>query len=169
MKLPALLAGCLVALLLAGCAHYRLGTGASPGFATLHVAPVRIEAPIPQAQALYSTALREAFLRDGRVRLAGAAGGADAELRVVIDRYTREVATVRADDTGLARRLDVVLAARATLTDLRSGKVLFADRPLTVRRGLLADGGLNQAEYQHQPVLAQELARQVLHAVLDTW
>lgn len=169
MKRLAFLAGCTLAFLLAGCANYRLGTGAAPGFATLFVAPVRVDASLPQAQAVYSAQLRDAFLRDGRVRLVGSPDEADAVLTVVLDRYQRDVATVRPDDTGLARRFDLIVTAHATLTDRRAGKDLFTNRPLEVRRGILTDGGQNQSEYQHQPILARELAAQALHAVLDTW
>lgn len=164
------LAGLLVAAgLLGGCAHYQLGTGATPSFRTLYVEPVRVEALVPQAQVVLGTQLREAFLHDGRVRLVGSADEAEAVLALVVDRYGREVATVRPDDTGLARRLDVELAARATLTDRRTGQVLFADRPLVARRGVFADSGLGPAEYENLPLLAQDLARQARQAVLDTW
>lgn len=159
----------LLATLLAGCTHYRLGTGAEPSFRTLYVEAVRVEALVPQAQAVVGTQLREAFLQDSRVRLVGRADEAEAVLTVVLDRYGRAVATVRPDDTGLARRFDVELAGRATLTDRRTGQVLFADRPLVARRGVFTDSGLGPAEYQNLPLLAQDLARQARQAVLDTW
>jgi len=167
---PALLTLLLVSVaLLAGCAHYRLGTGGTLSFRTLYVEPVRVEALVPQAQAVLGTQLREAFLQDSRVRLVGRADEADAVLTVVVDRYGRSVATVRPDDTGLARRFDVELAGTATLTDRRSGQVLFSDRPLAARRGVFTDSGLGPAEYQNLPLLAQDLARQARQAVLDTW
>lgn len=160
--------GCAV-LILTGCSHYRLGTGSEPDFQTLFIAPVRVDALVPQAQVVVGTQLREAFLRDGRVRLVGSADDAEAVLHVVLDRYERAVATVRPDDTGLARRFDVELVARATLTDRRTGRVIFSDRPLVARRGVFTDSGLVPAEYQNLPLLAQDLARQAQQAVLDTW
>lgn len=156
-------------LLSAGCAHYQLGSGRPPEFQTLFIEPVRVEALVPQSQVVVGTQLREAFLRDGRIRLVGSADAADAVLSIVLARYDRAVATVRPDDTGLARRMDVELAARATLTDRRSGRVIFADRPLVARRGVFTDSGLVPAEYQNLPLLAQDLARQAQQAVLDTW
>ncbi len=61
---------CLTGLLLfSGCAHYRLGTGGQLSFHTLYVAPVVNESNIPQAVAIVSTQLREAFLHDARVVL----------------------------------------------------------------------------------------------------
>jgi hypothetical protein len=155
--------------LLPACSHYRLGTGAEPKFSTLHVAPVAVEAMLPQAQAVIGGAIREAFDRDGRVRLAGKPEAADAVLTVTIVGYDREVATVRADDTGRARRFDISLRARATLTDRRSGQPLFADRLFTAKRGVFTDSGQQQSEYENLPLLAQDLARQLLGGALDTW
>ncbi|HYC71120.1 MAG TPA: LPS assembly lipoprotein LptE [Opitutaceae bacterium] len=159
----------VLAMALPGCASYQLGTGSGPTFRTLFIEPVRVEALVPQAQVAVGTQLRETFLRDGRVRLAGSSDSADAVLAIVLDRYERAVATVRPDDTGLARRFDVELIARATLTDRRTGKVIFANRPLVARRGVFTDSGLVPAEYQNLPLLAQDLARQAQQAVLDTW
>ncbi len=162
-----LLLGCLAAL--AGCGHYRLGTDASPAFATLHVEVVSSEVLLPQATVVVTTALREAFLQDGRVRLADTAESADAALRVTLVSYGRGVSVVRPDDTGLARRFDLTLAARATLTDRRAGAAKFSDRALLATRGAFTDGGQIPAEYQTLPLLAERLADEAVKAVLDVW
>ena len=157
------------ACLLAGCTAYQFGTGSQPKFATLYLAPVNGETPLPQAQALFTTQLREAFIRDGRVALVGSAEAADAVLQVSVTGYDRTVALSRPDDTGLARRFDVSLRARATLTDNRSKQNYFIRRPLAAKRGVFTDSGLVPAEYQALPLLAEQLAAATLHAVLDTW
>jgi len=153
----------------AGCSHYRLGTGAAPGFRTLFVTPVENNASVPQAAALVTSRLREAFLRDGRVTLASSADSADAVLTLTLTRLEREVATVRPDDTGLARKVDLDLGATASLRDQRTGKALFEARPLHARRQVFTDSGQLQAEYQTLPLLAESLADHVVRAVLDVW
>lgn len=154
---------------LAGCGHYRLGTDSTLRFATLHVAIVKTDALLPQAQAVVTTELREAFIKDGRVRLVDSADAADATLTVTLESYGRGVAVVRPDDTGLARRFELTLTARATLTDNRSHTALFAGRLLTVKRGAFTDSGQQQSEYQALPLLATQLAEQALKATLETW
>lgn len=154
---------------LAGCAGYRLGTGAAPKFTKLFIAPVSSETLIPQAQVLVTTQLREVFARDGRTTLVDSADAADAVLQVTLTSYGREVAVSRPTDTGLARRLDVTLKARATLTDNRTKQELFARRPLAAKRGVFSDSGIVPAEYQTLPLLAELLAQEAAHAVLDTW
>ena len=158
-----------VLLGLAGCAPYQLGTAGQPTFATLSVSPVANSTLLPQAQAVVSTQLREALLRDGRVTLVNSPAAADATLTVVIRDYHREVRAVREDDTGLARKFAVTLGTACTLRDNRSGRDLFTDRPVSVTRDAFTDGGQLQSEYQLLPLLAEALAQKVAHTVLDVW
>lgn len=166
LRLPLLLAA---TLLLAACVNYRLGTGTAQKFSTLFIAPVTTEALLPQARELVTTQLREAFTRDGRVTLVNSAASADAVLQVVLTGYDRTVAVSRPDDTGLARRFAVTLRAEATLSDQRSKQAFFVRRALVAQRGLFTDSGLVPAEYQGLPLLAEQLANEAIHAVLDTW
>lgn len=162
---------CLIFALsvLAGCANYQLGTGTTPKFSRLYIAPVASEALIPQAQAIITGQLREAFIKDGRVALAASPAEADAVLRITLTGYQRDVAVSRPDDTKLARRFDISLHARATLTIGTEQKPAFTDRPLTASRGVFRDSGQQQSEYQALPLLAELLAQEALHASLDTW
>jgi hypothetical protein len=152
-----------------GCSHYQLGTGATPAFQTLYVAPVDNQTVLPQSQALLSTQLRESFARDGRIRLVNTAENADATLNVVITDYHREVAASRVDDTGLARKFNVTLGVLCTLNDRRTGKPLFEKRPIRAVREVFTDSGQLQAEYQTLPLLAEAVASRVVRTTLDVW
>jgi hypothetical protein len=154
--------------MLAGCSNYQLGSGGTPSFRTLSVDPVANKTLLPQSQPLLSTQLREKFARDGRVQLV-TSGPADATLIVVISEFRREIATVREDDTGLARKFNVTLGATCTLRDNRSGKTLFENRPVSAVREVFTDSGLLQSEYQTLPLLAEALATKVVHVALDVW
>ena len=154
-----------------GCAHYQLGTGAAGKltFQTLYLEPVENKTLLPQARALLSTQLREAFARDGRVTLVNAPEAADATLAVTITSYRRDVQTVREGDTGLARKFNLTLATTATLRDRRADKALFENRPISVQREAFTDSGQLQSEHQTLPLLAESLAAKVTHAALDVW
>lgn len=169
MRLAVLFSLAALALGLASCANYHLGTGAEPRFQTLHVTVVKSDVLLPQAVALVTTQVREAFIKDGRVRLVDSAAEADAELTLTLEDYHREQTVARADDTGLARRYDLVLQARASLLDRREKKIVFANQPLKVTRGVFTDSGQLQSEYQTLPLLAEQLAERAMHATLDTW
>jgi hypothetical protein len=169
VRLASVLCLLLSVLGLAGCSHYRLGTGGTLTFRTLYITPVANKTLLPQAQALVSTQLRETFARDGRVSLVSSPEAADATLTVVINDYHRDVAAVREGDTGLARKFNLVLGASCTLRDNRAAKTLFAERPVNATREAFTDGGQLQAEYQALPLLADALSAKIAHAALDVW
>lgn len=170
--------------LAAGCAHYQLGTDSKLSFRTIYIAPVKDSANIPQAAAPFSTQIRETLIHDSRVTVVADPSSADVTLTVDLRRYGRRVATVRRDDTGLARSFDVEVEAVCTLRDNRTGKNLFEKRSVTATREIFTsdaptERGANgqpifvsrqlQAEYQTMPLLASSLADRVAHAVLDVW
>ncbi|WP_404422849.1 LPS assembly lipoprotein LptE [Nibricoccus sp. IMCC34717] len=163
------------ALALTGCGSYQLGTGTEPAFRSLYVAPVTNDAGIPQAAALFSRELREAFLRDGRVSLASTAEAADAVLEISLQSYERQATSALPQDTRLARKFDLELTARATLR-AHGGKEIFRDRELNATRQVYttatSTGEISrqqQAEFNTQPLLARRLAEEAVHIVLDTW
>ncbi len=171
-------AGLLV--LASGCAHYQLGAGAKPTFTTLYVEPVTTKILLPQSQATLETQIRAAFVRDGRVTLVNSPEAAEATLKLHLIDYSREVATQRRDDTGLARKFTLTLGVACTLTDRRTGRPLFDQRLIEASRDAYTDSGKTlpsgtvvsgqlQAEYQTLPLLAEALAAKVTHAVLDVW
>ncbi|MBI5381729.1 MAG: hypothetical protein HZA31_07505 [Opitutae bacterium] len=164
--------GWLLALLAVGllpaCSHYRLGTSGTLAFHSVYIVPVESDTQLPQVRALVGTQLRETFIRDGRVALANSATDAEATLEVRLKGYQRDASVARADDTGLARKFNVVLTAECTLRT-RAGKVLFEKRQVQVQRDAYTDSGQLQSEYQTLPLLADALAKQVAHVVLDVW
>jgi len=169
---------------LSGCANYQLGTGGKLTFHSIYVEPMKDTANVPQATALFSTQLRDALLRDGRIVLASSPETADTTLQVDLRRYGRRVATARRDDTGLARSFDIEIEAVCTLRDNRSGTALFEKRPVNATREIFTSDAPTeyapngqpifvsrqlQAEYQTLPLLASALADRVAHTVLDVW
>ena len=159
----------LLLLALPACSHYRLGTPAKIPFATVFVAPVENRAALPQAQALVTTEVREALLKDGRVTLAASPETADVTLKVVLAGFAREMVAARPEDTGLARKYSINLRAVCTLSDRRSGRPLFENREISVLEPIYTDSGEQPAEYQALPVLARALGSRVAHAILDVW
>ncbi len=168
------------AVLLQGCANYRMGAGPAPSFATLYVEPARNKTTVAQSQALLSTMIREAFIRDGRVQVVDSAADADATLEVTLVNYRRVNAANREDDVGLARKFTIHLTASCRLRDNRTGQLLFDDRTVEVQREAFTDNGLGnvpfgtsndqlQSEYNTLPLLADALSSRVTHAVLDVW
>jgi hypothetical protein len=168
------------AFLAQGCAHYKLGAGPAPSFATIFVEPSKNKTTIAQSQVLVTTMIREAFIKDGRVSVVDSSSDADATLEVTLVKYRRENAANREDDNGLARKFTLRLTASLTLRDNRTGQKLFDGRLVEVQREAFVDNGLGsvpfgtsndqlQSEYNSLPLLADQLSMKVTHAVLDVW
>jgi hypothetical protein len=168
------------AFLVQGCSNYRLGTGADPSFSTIYIEPTKNKTMVAQSQAVLSTFIREAFIRDGRVKVVDNSGDADATLEVTIVNYRRDNAANREDDVGLARKFTLHLRVSCRLRDNRTGRLLFDDRIVEVQREAFTDNGLGlvpfgvsndqlQSEYNTLPLLATSLSEKLTHAVLDVW
>lgn len=153
---------------LSACSHYRLGTAGTPAFATIFVAPAANASFAPQAGPLVTDRVRTTLARDGRLTLAASPADAGARLQIRLVRFEREVLAARHDDTALARKFAATLTAEITLTD-RSGKILLDRRTVKASRDVFVDSGLQPTEYQTMPLLADALAIEIAHAVLDTW
>ena len=170
----------LSAFLVQGCANYRLGTGAEPSFATLFIEPAKNKTKLSQSQALVSTMIREAFIRDGRVTVVDSPDEADATLEVTLVNYRRDNAGNREDDVGLARKFTLYLRASCRLRDNRTGRMLLDGKLVEVQRESFTDNGLGsvpfgtsndqlQSEYNTMPLLASSLSEKLTHTVLDVW
>ncbi len=170
----------VLAVLFQGCAHYHLGAGPAPTFATLYIEPSRNTTTMAQSQVVVSTMVRQAFIRDGRVTVVSSASDADATLEVVLVKYRRDNAANREDDNGLARKFTLRLTVSLSLRDNRTGRMLFDGRLVEVQREAFTDNGLGsvpfgtsndqlQSEYNTLPLLADQLSEKVTHAVLDVW
>jgi hypothetical protein len=151
------------------CSHYQLGTDHTPAFRTLYLEPVANRTHLAQSQPILARELRQAFIRDGRVRLVNSPSNADAILTVAITEYFREVAAAREDDTGLARKFNLTLGVTCSLQGNRPGANGWENRTVRTQREAFTDGGQLQSEYQALPLLAEALAKKVLHATLDAW
>ena len=145
-----------------------LGSPADLPFQSLHIKLVENRSSLPQAPALFTQNLIEAFLRDGRV-LVTSEREADALLAVTLQQVTRRLSSTQGNDTLRGRSFALSLRATATLTEARSGRTLFESREFTVSEETLADDGLQPAEYQSIPILARDLARKIKDSIVNPW
>lgn len=164
---------------LGGCRSYQLGSPAELTFQSIYVKPVQNDSYAPQAQALLSSQIREALIRDGRLRLVTSEDAADAVLLVTLTDYIRETATRDRQDTTVGTDFDLTLRAEIALWDQVNGKNLFEGRQLSersnafvddpYRAGAIRDQGFLQAEYQAMPRITRDLAKKIADEVLSPW
>jgi hypothetical protein len=167
-------------VLISGCASYHLGSPAELPFDSIYIRPTGNESFAPQAQAVVSAQIREAFIRDGRVKLVSKQSEADAVLEVMLTNYDRRAAARSRSDTVSARDFDLLLAADISLLDQNKGDYLFAKRSIVERSSTYVENpyaapadlqtqGYIQSEYNAMPRLARDLARRIADEVLSPW
>lgn len=165
---------------LVGCQSYQLGHPAELPFTTIYIQPARNDSFAPQVQALVSTQVREAVIRDGRVRLIADQSEADAVLQLTLTDYTRRAGARRQDDTEVAQTFDLALRLQLDLYDQRNGSYFFQGRQVETRTtgylnnpyapaGTADTQGLIQSEYIAMPRLARELGQKAADELLSVW
>lgn len=158
-------------LFLSACSSYVLGPLDELPFKTLYVEAVSNDSLAPQAAPLCSAALREAFLRDGRVKLTSSAADAEATLSVRLTNYRRRVASYSSADTARANSFEIILDGEVSLSENKAdGKVLFDGRSV---RGAARLGWSDSRTSPdgRQPLAAaiRSLSLETVSMSLDAW
>ena len=162
----------LISLSLAFClcaCKYRLAGTAQPlPFKTIALAQVVNDSYAPQAASPLNTQLAAMLSQAPALELV-ALGDSQAVLEVELDDYTKQIFATKESDTALASAITVILTAKCSLKDLRTGKYLFKDRNVSVSNHVFDADGLLNAEYQNMTVLTRELAKRIVDQVLGVW
>lgn len=152
---------------MSGCADYRLGpsNGQVAGEKTVQVTPFTNRTPEPRLADAVTAALRKQLQRDGTYRIATHDVG-DVVVSGVLTRYYREELSFVPSDIATARDYRVRLTAQITAREPSTGKVLF-DQPVTGYTLIRVESDLASTERQALPLLADDLAKQVVALLAD--
>jgi len=162
MRLTRWLSGALAAALLAGCAGYRLGpvNGQPAGSRSLQINPIANQTLEPRLAEALTAALRKHLQRDATYRLATHNDG-DIIVTGVITRYDRKELSFLAADVLTVKDYRIGLTAQIMARERTSGRVVL-DQPVTGQTLLRVGTDLASAERQALPLLAEDLAKNVI-------
>ncbi len=157
----------LTAGLLAGCAGYRLGptNSLSPAARSIQINPVVNQTVEPRLAEAVTGALRKQVQRDATYHLATRNDG-DIIVTGVITSYDRRELSFLPDDVLTVKDYRVSLTAQITARERVSGRVLL-DQPVTGRSLLRVGTNLASAERQALPLLADDLAKNVVALIAE--
>lgn len=161
---------CLIALAVAGCAGYKLGptNGVAAGEKTLQLTPFSNQTMQPRLGDAVTSALRRNLQRDGTYKLA-THGGADVEVTGVLTHYNRHELSFIPRDVLTVSDFRINVKARVTARDRVSGRTIL-DKEVTGYTLVRAGSDLTSAERQAVPILADDLAKNILSLLVDgTW
>ncbi len=156
--------------LLAGCAHYTLGSAGQLDFQSIYVAVVKNQSLAAQVEEPVTREVRQTLLQEGNLRQASQAD-ADVTLEVVLTNYERSAAAVQLGNTLNAQSYTLTLTAQCKLVDNRNGKVYFKDRPVSVTEEAFVQNNVDfgESEYQSIAKLARDLGVKIKDEVVSTW
>jgi hypothetical protein len=165
-KTPLLL---LLALLLEGCAGYRLGP-ATPGYLkqihTIAVPTFGNTTLIPRIEILVTNTVIKQFQQDGTFRIANA-DAADATLKAEITNVGRAPARSLRGNVLSTTEFTLVLSIKYTLIG-RDGKVL-SPGSASGSTSFFVGSDINTDERQALPLAAEELARHLVSQLSEGW
>jgi len=152
---------------MAGCAGYHLGPAndAISGAKSIEVFPLNNQTLDPRLGDAVTQALREQLQTDGTYRVATHAGS-DLVLTGVIKRYYREGLSFLNTDISTTSNYRIGVVAHVVVRDASSGKLLL-DKDITGFSLVNVGTDLASAERQSQPLLADDLARNITVALTE--
>jgi hypothetical protein len=159
---------CALAIFSAGCAGYHLGPvnpNVHAGEKTIEVIPFNNQTLQPRLGDAVTQALRERFQMDGTYRLATHNSG-DVVVTGVITAYSRQAVSFLSTDVITARNYRITVTAHVIARDRETGKILLEKN---VNGYSLTQIGteLAEAERQSLPLLAEDLARNVVEQITE--
>lgn len=171
------LAAIVVLSLFNGCASYHLGSSAEIPFKSIYIKPASNHSFAPQAQPIVSAQIREAFIRDARVKLVASEEAADAVLFVDLTEYDRSAGARSSLDTTIAKDFNIRLTAKVSLFNQAQGNYLFKERSIQADTQAYIGNpyaeseiiSYQQSERQAMTQLAREIARKITDEVLSPW
>lgn len=155
-----------------GCQQYQWDSsaGSSP-IRTLAIDPVVNESYAPQVVALLTRDLRDAFLRDGSVRLVGSDRPADARLAVTVIEFEESYVSGRDEDDGRPSSLSLKMTVRVSLiSSIREiEEILPADWTFSESIPVYADPSIRESSLSNLPQLTSMISRRIRDLTLYPW
>ena len=157
-----------VALLLNGCAGYRLGSMLPADVKTVHVAPFlnKTREPLVEIESTQKTI--EEIQRDGSLSVAKK-DVADAVLEVTIVDFELQPVRYDTDRRTTARQYRMWLTANVVMKRTKDNTVIV-DNP-RVRGEYVFDmlGDLTSSKNRALPLAAEDLAHSIVETVVEVW
>jgi hypothetical protein len=155
-------------LLLTGCAGYRVGPVLNAQYRTVAVEMFKNQTLKPQLEAPITNAIIKRFQSDGTLRVVNAG---DADLLVtgaVTKQERRELRSVR-DDTEIVREYRLTIIAEVQAHNRHTGEAVLKPTLVSGSADTFIGSDLQSAEYQALPLIADDLAKQVVSLLAESW
>jgi hypothetical protein len=156
---------CLVA---GGCAGYRIGPMLQADYKSIAVPMFANKTLTPQLEAQITNGILKRLQADGSLRIDSVAN-ADVVLTGEILRYNRHPLRSLRNESGTPREYRISIDARVEARSRATGKTVVPAMVLTGYADTFIGSDLQAAEQQLLPLIADDLARQVVTLLVEKW
>jgi len=157
--------GCV---LTAGCMGYRVGPVLKADYRSVAVPMFKNKTYKPQLEAQITNGIIKRMQTDGTLRVDSEAG-ADVIVNGDIIRYNRLALRLSKQDTKVPREYRLVITVHVKAHDRRTGKVVLKPTDVSGSADMFIGSDLQSAEYQALPLVADDVARQVVSLLVESW
>lgn len=161
---------CVVALLISGCAGYRLGptNGEAAGTHSVQINPFQNKTIEPHLNDYLMTSLRKNVQQDGTYRVDTHDDG-NILLSGVILSYERIGLSFKPSDVITPQDYNIRITVQFIARERSTGKLVF-DKPVTSHTPVRVSNDITSAERQAIPVCMDDLAKKATSLLVDgTW
>jgi hypothetical protein len=162
----ATIAACL--LLQTGCAGYRVGPVLNADYKSAAVPMFKNKTLRPQLEAQITNAIIRQLQSDGTLRIDSQDAADIVVAGEIIDYQRTPLRSVR-QETGVAREYRITITAQVDARDRRTGQAIFSAAKVAGSTDVFIGDDLQAAESQALPLIADELARNVVSLLVESW
>jgi outer membrane lipopolysaccharide assembly protein LptE/RlpB len=155
------------ALLLSGCAGYRVGSTLDPAIKTVSLSIVN-QTDEPSIEVAVMKALRAELQMDGRL-VVRSKETADVALTVTLNTFSLEALAYGYNEGSLAREYRMTIAASAVLADGETREVILESPVVRGETEFPYNADLTSSKRGSMPDAASDLARKVVSTVVTAW
>jgi hypothetical protein len=159
----------LAALMMAsGCMGYRVGPVHKADYQSVAVPMFQNETLMPQLEAQVTNAIIKRFQSDGMLAVQ-APDMADVVVTGRIVTYERMALRSLQLDTGVTREYRIKITAEISARNTRNGNMVFESQKVSGTADTFIGEDQQSAESQALPLVADDLARQVVSLLTERW
>ena len=155
-------------VLMAGCLGYRIGPVLKADYRSVAVPMFKNQTLQPQIEAQITGAILKRLQADGTLRVESEPN-ADIIVRGEIIRYYRHQLRSVREETGVAREYRITITSHITVQDKQTGEVIRGPTKVTGSAETFIGIDQQTAEFQALPLIADDLARQVVDLLVESW
>jgi Lipopolysaccharide-assembly len=162
------LRGTLAGLLFSGCMGYRVGPVLKADYRSVAVPMFKNKTLKPQLEAQVTNGIIRRLQSDGTLRV-DSLENADIVLDGEIVSYRRTRLRALQTEASTPREFRVYIDARVEAHNRVTGKIILPPTIVTGSADTFIGDDLQSAEFQALPLIADDLARQVVSLLVESW